>query len=37
MAFVLGFDGNDTDGLFSISTSVRSEATDSALRDICRI
>ena len=29
-----GFDGNDTDGLFSISTSVRSEATDSALSEI---
>tara|TARA_B100001741_G_scaffold313814_1_gene322277 strand:- start:2445 stop:5249 length:2805 start_codon:yes stop_codon:yes gene_type:complete len=30
------FDGNDTDGLFSISTSVRSEATDSALSEIYR-
>jgi len=29
-----GFDGNDTDGMFSISTSVRSEATDSALTEI---
>ena len=29
-----GFDGNDTDGMFSISTSVRSEATDSALSEI---
>jgi zinc protease len=28
------FDGNDTDGMFSISTSVRSEATDSALTEI---
>ena len=29
-----GFNGNDTDGMFSISTSVRSEATDSALTEI---
>ncbi len=29
-----GFNGNDTDGMFSISTSVRSEATDSALNEI---
>ena len=29
-----GFSGNDTDGSFSISTSVRSEATDSALTEI---
>lgn len=28
------FDGNDTDGIFYISTSVRSEATDSALTEI---
>ena len=28
------FNGNDTDGMFSISTSVRSEATDSALTEI---
>ena len=29
-----GFDGNDTDGIFYINTSVRSEATDSALTEI---
>ena len=29
-----GFSGNDTDGMFSISTSVRSEATDSAMTEI---
>ena len=29
-----GFRGNDTDGIFAISTSVRSEATDSALTEI---
>ena len=29
-----GFRGNDTDGLFYIQTSVRSEATDSALTEI---
>ncbi|MGC6470856.1 MAG: M16 family metallopeptidase [Flavobacteriales bacterium] len=28
------FDGNDTDGIFYINTSVRSEATDSALSEI---
>ena len=29
-----GFNGNDTDGMFYISTSVKSEATDSALNEI---
>jgi zinc protease len=29
-----GFSGNDTDGLFYIQSSVRSEATDSALTEI---
>ena len=29
-----GFDGNDTDGMFYLSTSVKSEATDSGLNEI---